>query len=157
MLETILHKTRKSIWKFLSKKMCSKSWKFKKSSLGRLFSIQTLFTKIRSLIPTSSAQQVISCIFARWKLVLFICTRLIFTANIWLNFATKEFQTKEEIVEDLYTYIWVWTHAFDLISNVNAPAIYVSTDNISKIVASDFFPLNRMNGFHIYLGYVMAS
>ena len=86
--------------------------------------------------------------------MLFICIRLILTANIWLHFSTKEFQTKEEIVEDLYTYM---THAFDLISNVNAPAIYVSTDNISKTVASEFFPLNRMNGFHIYLGYVMAS
>jgi len=107
MLEAILQKTRKSIWKFLSKKMCSKCWKFKKSSLGRL-----------------------SFIFAKRKLVLFICIRLILIANIWLLFVTKEFQTKEELVEDLYTYIWVWTHAFDFLSNVNAPAIYVSTDNI---------------------------
>ena len=40
----------------------------------------------------------------RQKLMLFICIRLNLTATIRLHLATKKFQTKEEILEDLYTY-----------------------------------------------------
>jgi len=130
--------------------------------------IRTLFTKTRSLIPTSSAQKVISFIFAERKIVLFICIHLILTATIWMHFAIKKFQTQEEKVPEMApNYYWkIYTPTFEFglmhsilfqMSLLPLTMCRLTISMLSKTVASDFLPLHRMTGFHIYLGYVMVS
>jgi len=130
--------------------------------------IRTLFTKTRSLIPTSSAPKVISFIFAERKIVLFICIHLILTATIWMHFAIKKFQTQEEKVPEMApNYYWkIYTPTFEFglmhsilfqMSLLPLTMCRLTISMLSKTVASDFLPLHRMTGFHIYLGYVMVS